>query len=60
MFLFYWYTITCFCEVYKSTQIAFIKDSFSSLALGYLYTFVLYLFPVGLRIIALRASSKLI
>ena len=59
MFLFYWYTITCFCAVYENTQITFIKDSLSSFALGLLYPFALYTFPVGLRLIALRASSKL-
>ena len=33
MYFFYWYIITCFCEVYKNTQIAFIKDSLISFAL---------------------------
>ena len=59
MFLFYWYVITCFCDIYENTQIAFIKDSLTSFALGLLYPFVLYLFPVTFRIIALRASAKL-
>ena len=57
MFFFYWYAISCFCSVYKNTQIAFIKDSISSFGLGLLYPFVLYLFPASLRIIALRASK---
>jgi len=57
MFIFYWYAITCFCSVYENTQIAFIKDSISSFALGLLYPFVLYLMPASLRIIALRASK---
>ena len=59
MFLFYWYTITCFCIVYQNTQTAFIKDSLSSFGLGLLYPFALYTLPVGLRLIALRASSNL-
>ena len=59
MFLFYWYIVTCFCVVYENTQIAFIKDSLSSFALGLLYPFALYLFPVTFRLISLRASSKL-
>ena len=59
MFLFYWYIVTCFCVVYENTQIAFIKDSLSSFALGLLYPFALYLFPVALRLISLRTSSKL-
>ena len=59
LFALYWYSITCFCEVYANTQLAYIKDSLSSFALGLLYPFALYIFPVTLRIIALRASSKL-
>ena len=57
MFAFYWYAIACFCAVYVNTQSAFIKDSFSSFALGLLYPFVLYLFPATLRLISLRASK---
>ena len=53
-FLFYWYIITCFCSVYENTQIAFIKDSLLSFALGLIYPFVLYLIPSVLRIIALK------
>ena len=54
MFLFYWYIITCFCAVYENTQIAFIKDSLLSFALGLLYPFVLYLLPSALRIMSLK------
>ena len=57
MFAFYWYAVACFCAVYENTQIAFIKDSFSSFAIGLLYPFILYLFPSIFRIIALRASK---
>ena len=57
MFLFYWYAISCFCAVYVNAQIAFIKDSISSFILGLLYPFILYLFPVLLRIISLRAKK---
>ena len=59
MFLFYWYAITCFCDIYENTQIAFIKDSLSSFAFGLLYPFVLYFFPVTFRMIALKTSAKL-
>jgi hypothetical protein len=54
MFIFSWYTVTCFCAVYENTQIAFIKDSFLSFGLGLLYPFVLYLIPSFLRIISLK------
>ena len=54
LFLFFGYTITCFCSVYQNTQNSFIKDSILSLILGYLYPFVLYLFPAILRMISLK------
>ena len=57
MFAFYWYSIACFCAVYRNTQIAFIRNSLSSFALGLLYPFILYFFPAFLRIISLRAGK---
>ena len=54
MFIFYWYLITCFCTVYQNTQIAFIKDSLLSFALGNAIPFVEYLIPSFIRIIALK------
>ena len=57
MFIFYWYLITCFCAVYKNTQIAFIKDFVSSFILGIFWTFVLYIFPTIFRKISLKSNS---
>ena len=54
MFFFYWYIITCFCEVYANTQTAFIKDSVSSFGLGLLYPLALYLIPSALRKLSLK------
>ena len=54
VFIFGWYTVTCFCAVYENTQIAFIKDSLTSFGLGLLYPFILYLFPSILRKISLK------
>ena len=54
MFFFYWYIITCFCEVYANTQTAFIKDSLSSFGLGLLYPLALYLIPSALRKLSLK------
>jgi hypothetical protein len=58
LFIFYWYLISTFCEIYINTQSAFIKDSIISLITGLLYPFVLYLFPCILRKIALNDSNK--
>ena len=55
---FYWYLISCFCAVYQNTQIPFIKDSIFSFLMSVLYPFVLYLFPVILRKVALLDSHK--
>ena len=54
VFIFNIYIVTCFCAVYVNTQLAFIKDSVSSFALGLLYPFILYLFPALLRLISLK------
>ena len=56
MFAFYWYVITCFCALYKNTQIAFIKDSLSSFILDNLIPIIIYLFPSLLRIISLKSN----
>ena len=57
MFIFYWYLITCFCSVYRNTQIAFIKDSLLSFLLSSLIPFGIYLIPSLLRIIALKTNK---
>ena len=58
VFLFYWYTIGCFCAVYENTQKIFIIDSISSFSLGLVYPFALYFLPTGLRFCALKAKEK--
>ena len=60
MLAFYWYTISCFCAVYKNVQFAFIKDSFISFCAGLLYPFILYLFSSLLRKISLTFRKKII
>ena len=60
LFAFYWYFICCFCAVYKNTQIAFLKDSFSSFLLDNLIPFLIYLFPSLLRIVSLKTNKKFV
>ena len=55
---FLWYFISCFCAVYKNTQIILIKDSIISFCLSMIYPFGLNLIPGFLRIPALRAKNK--
>ena len=56
--IFFWYFISCFCAVYKNTQIILIKDTLLSFAISMIYPFVLYLIPGIFRIPALRATKK--
>ena len=56
--LFFWYFISCFCAVYRNTQIILIKDTLVSFGLSMLYPFGLNLIPGMMRIPALRAQKK--
>ena len=58
MIVFYWYFISCFCAVYKNTQIYYIIDSAISFCLGLIYPFILYLFPSLLRMLSLKYYNK--
>ena len=58
MIVFYWYFISCFCAVYKNTQIYYIVDSVISFCLGLIYPFILYLFPSLLRMLSLKYYNK--
>ena len=55
---FYWYLISCFCAVYRNSQISFIKDSLLSFLLDNFFSFIIYLFPSLFRIIALKNNIK--
>ena len=56
--LLFWFYITCFCGIYKNTQIHLIKDSAISFGLSLIYPFVTSLLPGILRIGALKADKK--
>ena len=58
LFLFYWYTITAFCGVYENTQKIFITNSLLSFFMGFVYPFILYFFPTGLRLWALSSKGN--
>ena len=55
---FFWYFISCFCAVYKNTQLILIKNTLLSFGLSMLYPFGLNLLPGFFRIPALRAKEK--
>ena len=58
LMLFFWYFISCFCAVYKNTQIILINDTLISFALSMLYPFGLNLLPGMFRIPALRSEKN--
>ena len=58
LLILFWYYLSCFCAVYKNTQIHLIKDTVISYGMSLLYPFGLCLIPGLLRIPALRAKNK--
>ena len=59
LFLFlFWFYISCFCLVYKNTQVYLIKNTIISFSIGLLYPFGLCLLPGIFRIQALKAKNK--
>ena len=54
----FWYYISCFCAVYKNTQIYLIKDTFLSFATSLFYPFIINLLPGLLRIHSINNKDK--
>ena len=57
LFLFGYY-LSCFCAVYKRTQIYLIKNSLICYFIAIIYPFIICLLPVTFRIIALKKPAK--
>ena len=58
--LFFWYYVSCFCAVFKNTQIHLIKDVLFGFGLSLTYPFISYLLSGIFRIYALRNEKKYI
>ena len=54
----FWYYISCFCAIYKNTQMHLIKDTLISFGLSLLYPVGLCLLPGIFRIPSLRDSKQ--
>ena len=54
----FWFYLTCFCGVYKNTQIHLIKDTLISFGLSLLYPFIINLLPGIFRISSLKKQNK--
>ena len=58
LLLFFWYYLSCFCVIYRNTQIHLIKDTLISFGLTLLYPFGLILFPGIFRIPSLKKNNR--
>ena len=54
----FWYYLSCFCAVYKNTQIYLIKTVLISFSFSLIYPFIICLFPGIFRIFSLRTPGK--
>ena len=55
---FFWYYLSCFCAVYKNTQLYLIKDTLIGFLFTLIYPLIIYLIPGIFRIVALRDKKK--
>ena len=60
LLLFFWYYVTCFCGIYRNTQIHLLKDSLFSFITSLITPFLLYLIPGIFRISALKGKNKIL
>ena len=54
----FWFYLSCFCAVYKNTQIYLIKDVLLSFGMSFIYPFFISLVPSILRKCALYSEKK--
>ena len=58
LIIFFWYYLSCFCAVFRNTQIHLIKDTLISFVISLTYPFILYLLPGLFRIPALKSKKS--
>ena len=56
----FWYYVTCFCGIYRNTQIHLIKDSLFSFTTSLITPFGIYLIPAFIRVYALKKKMKIL
>jgi len=52
-----WYYISCFCAVYKNTQVYLIKNTAISYSISLIYPFIISFIPCFFRIFAFKGSG---
>ena len=60
LLILFWYYVTCFCGIYRNTQIHLFKDSLFSFITSLIMPFLLYLIPGVIRICALKRKSNVL
>ena len=58
LLFFFWFYLSCFCVVYKNTQMHLIKDTLISFGMSLLYPLGLFLIPGIFRIPALKNRNN--
>ena len=56
--IFFWYYLSCFCNIYENSQIHLIKDTIISFCLSLLYSLFIYLIPGIFRSISLQKKNN--
>ena len=56
--IFFLYYLSCFCAVFRNTQLHLIKDTIISFSLSLIYPIALYLLPGIFRILSIRNAEK--
>ena len=60
LLLLYWYYVTCFCGIYRNTQVHLLKDSLFSFITSLITPFRMCLLSAIFRILALKRKSKVL
>jgi hypothetical protein len=58
LLIIFWYYISCFCAVYKKTQIYLLKNTLITYLVIFIYPFILCLIPGVFRIQSLKKSGE--
>ena len=54
----FWYYLSCFCAVYKNTQVHLMKDTIVGFCLSFIYPLFICLIPVGFRMLSLKKDNR--
>jgi hypothetical protein len=58
MCIFFWYYLSCFCSIYRNSQIYLIINTIISFSFSLIYGFIIFLIPGILRIHSLKNPGK--